>query len=133
MEGKKDNLVYTRSVLTKFYFPRSSSAKGKWAYAPLVEFNSTTLTVFDLQPKIFAGKHNFRTIRLLFKPYRGLCKMSEKLVKFFNKKSVKYSIPFLVLVVGGSFGLKHFTENRQANFPFVVEPDFLCLIVYNKL
>ncbi|XP_057381785.1 cytochrome c oxidase assembly protein COX16 homolog, mitochondrial-like [Daphnia carinata] len=35
-----------------------------------------------------------------------------KLQKFFKKKSVKYSIPFLVLVVGGSFGLKQFTENR---------------------
>ncbi|KAI9555349.1 hypothetical protein GHT06_017864 [Daphnia sinensis] len=36
-----------------------------------------------------------------------------KMERFFKKKSVKYSIPFLVLVVGGSFGLKQFTENRQ--------------------
>ncbi|XP_046650829.1 cytochrome c oxidase assembly protein COX16 homolog, mitochondrial-like isoform X1 [Daphnia pulicaria] len=38
--------------------------------------------------------------------------MLQKLQRFFQKKSVKYSIPFLVLVVGGSFGLKQFTENR---------------------
>nr|CAH0112931.1 unnamed protein product [Daphnia galeata] len=38
--------------------------------------------------------------------------MFKNLQQFFQKKSVKYSIPFLVLVVGGSFGLKQFTENR---------------------
>ncbi|CAG9766652.1 unnamed protein product [Ceutorhynchus assimilis] len=32
--------------------------------------------------------------------------------KFFNKKSVKYGLPFLVLIVGGSFGLKEFTQLR---------------------
>ncbi|EFX90458.1 hypothetical protein DAPPUDRAFT_39440 [Daphnia pulex] len=42
--------------------------------------------------------------------------MLHKLQRFFQKKSVKYSIPFLVLVVGGSFGLKQFTENRYDVF-----------------
>jgi len=34
------------------------------------------------------------------------------IVSFFQRKSVKLGIPFLVLVVGGSFGLQQFTENR---------------------
>lgn len=34
------------------------------------------------------------------------------ILRFFQRKSVKLGIPFLVLVVGGSFGLQQFTENR---------------------
>ncbi|CAD7092594.1 unnamed protein product [Hermetia illucens] len=29
-----------------------------------------------------------------------------------KRKSVKYGLPFLILIVGGSFGLKHFTSLR---------------------
>ena len=38
------------------------------------------------------------------------------ILRFFQRKSVKFAIPFLVLVVGGSFGLKQFTENRSVFF-----------------
>ncbi|XP_022919908.2 cytochrome c oxidase assembly protein COX16 homolog, mitochondrial [Onthophagus taurus] len=37
---------------------------------------------------------------------------AEKLTYFFRKKSVRYAIPFLTLVVGGSFGLKEFSRLR---------------------
>ncbi|KRT81062.1 hypothetical protein AMK59_5921 [Oryctes borbonicus] len=37
---------------------------------------------------------------------------SDKLLAFLNKKSVKYAIPFFVLVIGGSFGLREFAQLR---------------------
>lgn len=36
----------------------------------------------------------------------------QKFNTFRRKKSFKYGIPFLILVVGGSFGLKEFTSLR---------------------
>ncbi|XP_060526478.1 cytochrome c oxidase assembly protein COX16 homolog, mitochondrial [Cylas formicarius] len=38
--------------------------------------------------------------------------LSRSLEQLFKRKSVKYGIPFLLLVVGGSFGLKHFASLR---------------------
>ncbi|CAH1115474.1 unnamed protein product [Psylliodes chrysocephalus] len=32
--------------------------------------------------------------------------------KFFKRRSVKYGLPFFVLMVGGSFGLREFTSLR---------------------
>ncbi|XP_072394812.1 cytochrome c oxidase assembly protein COX16 homolog, mitochondrial [Diabrotica undecimpunctata] len=32
--------------------------------------------------------------------------------RFFKKKSVKYGLPFFVLMIGGSFGLREFTNLR---------------------
>ncbi|GJQ72675.1 hypothetical protein Trydic_g1335 [Trypoxylus dichotomus] len=37
---------------------------------------------------------------------------SDKLLSFLNRKSVKYAIPFFVLVLGGSFGLREFAQLR---------------------
>ncbi|XP_059478777.1 cytochrome c oxidase assembly protein COX16 homolog, mitochondrial [Neocloeon triangulifer] len=34
------------------------------------------------------------------------------MAKFFKKKSTRYAIPFLTLVIGGSFGLKEFAQIR---------------------
>lgn len=35
-----------------------------------------------------------------------------KVQKFFNQRFVKFGIPFLVVILGGSFGLKEFTQLR---------------------
>ncbi|KAJ8917978.1 hypothetical protein NQ315_011431 [Exocentrus adspersus] len=37
---------------------------------------------------------------------------SNTLNNFFKRKSIKYGVPFLIVVVGGSFGLKEFTQLR---------------------
>ncbi|KAI4459574.1 mitochondrial outer membrane protein 25 [Holotrichia oblita] len=37
---------------------------------------------------------------------------SNKLLAILNRKSVKYAVPFFILVVGGSFGLKEFAKLR---------------------
>ncbi|XP_065334213.1 cytochrome c oxidase assembly protein COX16 homolog, mitochondrial [Cloeon dipterum] len=34
------------------------------------------------------------------------------MTSFFRRKSTKYAVPFLVLVLGGSFGLKEFAQIR---------------------
>jgi len=38
--------------------------------------------------------------------------MSQVVGKFFRRKSVKYGLPFLILMVGGSFGLREFSQLR---------------------
>lgn len=45
-----------------------------------------------------------------------------RLIGFFQKRSVKLSLPFLLLVVGGSFGLKQFTENRYVQKILEISP-----------
>lgn len=37
---------------------------------------------------------------------------SHKLLAVLNRKSVKYAIPFFVVVIGGSFGLREFAKLR---------------------
>ncbi|XP_023026964.1 cytochrome c oxidase assembly protein COX16 homolog l(3)neo43 [Leptinotarsa decemlineata] len=41
-----------------------------------------------------------------------MAQFSQKIKAFLNQRSVKYGLPFLVLVVGGSFGLKEFAQLR---------------------
>jgi len=38
--------------------------------------------------------------------------MTAATTSFFRRKSVKYGLPFLIMIVGGSFGLKEFTSLR---------------------
>ncbi|RZB38731.1 COX16 domain containing protein [Asbolus verrucosus] len=38
--------------------------------------------------------------------------LGSKLNRFLNKKSIKYGLPFLVVIVGGSFGLREFSQLR---------------------
>lgn len=46
--------------------------------------------------------------------------------KFLSRRSVKYGIPFLIVVVGGSFGLKEFTQLRyQFSKVSLIRPDEL--------
>jgi UDP-N-acetylglucosamine:LPS N-acetylglucosamine transferase len=61
-------------------------------------------------------KLNNYTVEILLKPLNGIT--TKNLIKhiamssFFKRKSTRYAIPFLVLVLGGSFGLKEFAQLR---------------------
>merc|ERR1711911_218518 len=62
----------------------------------------TTVTDWNTQLKLRINRHQ---IRILFEVVMSI-------IRFFQRRSVKLALPFLILVVGGSFGLKQFTENR---------------------
>merc|ERR1712116_15353 len=60
------------------------------------------VTDWNTRLKLRINRHQ---IRILFEVVMSI-------IRFFQRKSVKLALPFLILVVGGSFGLKQFTENR---------------------
>ncbi|KAG5900211.1 hypothetical protein JTB14_008093 [Gonioctena quinquepunctata] len=55
-----------------------------------------------------------------------MAQFSQKIKALFKRRSVKYGLPFFVLMVGGSFGLKEFTQLRyQFSRISIVRPDEL--------
>ncbi|KAJ3651434.1 hypothetical protein Zmor_017478 [Zophobas morio] len=41
-----------------------------------------------------------------------MASLGEKINRILNRRSVKYGLPFLLVVLGGSFGLREFTHLR---------------------
>lgn len=53
-----------------------------------------------------------------------MANLGAKINQFLNKRFVKYGLPFLIVVVGGSFGLKEFAQLRyQFSTVSQVRPD----------
>ncbi|XP_068622736.1 cytochrome c oxidase assembly protein COX16 homolog, mitochondrial [Battus philenor] len=46
------------------------------------------------------------------KLHLGLESFRNRIIKYSKRKSFKYGLPFLIFVVGGSFGLKEWTQIR---------------------
>lgn len=45
-----------------------------------------------------------------------------------QRKSIRYGIPFLVLILGGSFGLKEFAQLRYVNVRLSLNYSRICFL-----